>query len=70
VIRLVARRLASGIVVLWIISMAVFTLFFIAPHNVARAIAGRQATPATVADVARRLGLNRPILDQYGSFMW
>ncbi|MGH3409929.1 MAG: ABC transporter permease [Streptosporangiaceae bacterium] len=69
-IRLLARRLASGIVVLWIISVAVFALFFIAPHNVARAIAGRQATPATVADVARRLGLNRPILDQYGSFIW
>jgi peptide/nickel transport system permease protein len=70
VIRLIARRLLSGIVVLWIISVAVFALFFIAPHNVARAIAGRQATPATVADVARRLGLNRPILDQYGSFIW
>jgi peptide/nickel transport system permease protein len=69
-IRLLARRLASGIVVLWIISVAVFALFFIAPHNVARALAGRQATPQTVADVARRLGLNRPILDQYGSFFW
>ena len=69
-IRLLLRRLLSGIVVLWIISVAVFALFFIAPHNVARAIAGRQATPATVADVARRLGLNRPILDQYGSFVW
>jgi len=69
-IRLLSRRLLSGIVVLWIISIAVFTLFFVAPHNVARAIAGRQATPQTVADVAARLGLNRPILDQYGSFIW
>jgi len=69
-IRLLIRRLVSGIIVLWIISVAVFTLFFIAPHNVARAIAGRQATPQTVADVAARLGLNRPILDQYGSFVW
>ncbi|HEU5418571.1 MAG TPA: ABC transporter permease [Streptosporangiaceae bacterium] len=69
-IRLLARRLASGIVVLWIISVAVFALFFIAPHNVARAIAGRQATPLTVALVEKRLGLNRPILDQYGSFLW
>jgi peptide/nickel transport system permease protein len=68
-IRLLLRRLLSGIVVLWIISVAVFVLFFIAPHNVARALAGRQATAQTVADVARRLGLNRPILDQYGSFL-
>jgi peptide/nickel transport system permease protein len=70
VIRLLIRRLVSGIVVLWIISVAVFALFFIAPHNVARAIAGRQATPVTVALVAKRLGLDRPILDQYGSFIW
>ncbi len=69
-IRLLIRRLVSGIVVLWIISVAVFALFFIAPHNVARAIAGRQATPVTVALVAKRLGLDRPILDQYGSFIW
>jgi peptide/nickel transport system permease protein len=67
---LVIRRLVAGIIVLWIISVAVFALFFIAPHNVAQAIAGRQATPQTVADVAARLGLNRPILDQYGSFAW
>jgi peptide/nickel transport system permease protein len=70
VIRLIIRRLVAGIIVLWIISIAVFALFFIAPHNVAQAIAGRQATPQTVADVAARLGLNRPILDQYGSFAW
>jgi peptide/nickel transport system permease protein len=69
-IRLVLRRLASGIVVLWIISLAVFALFFIAPNNVAQHIAGRQATPLTVALVTRRLGLNRPIVDQYGSFLW
>jgi peptide/nickel transport system permease protein len=67
---LLIRRAVAGVIVLWIISMAVFALFFIAPHNVAQSIAGRQATPQTVADVAARLGLNRPILDQYGSFVW
>jgi len=69
-IRLILKRLLSGIVVLWIISIAVFALFFIAPRNVAREIAGRQATPLTVELVTRRLGLNRPIIDQYGSFAW
>ena len=68
--RLVLKRLASGIVVLWVISVAVFALFFIAPNDVAQKIAGRQATPLTVALVTKRLGLNRPILDQYGSFAW
>ena len=68
--RLVLKRLASGIIMLWILSMAVFALFFIAPNDVAQKIAGRQATPLTVALVSKRLGLNRPILDQYASFAW
>jgi peptide/nickel transport system permease protein len=68
--RLVLKRVASGIIMLWILSMAVFALFFIAPTDVAQKIAGRQATPLTVALVSKRLGLNRPILDQYGAFAW
>ena len=68
--RLVLKRLGSGVIMLWILSMAVFALFFIAPNDVAQKIAGRQATPLTVALVSKRLGLNRPILDQYGSFAW
>jgi peptide/nickel transport system permease protein len=64
------KRLLQGAVVLLVISVVVFVMFFVAPHNVARLLAGRQATPQTVADVARRLGLNRPVIDQYGSFLW
>jgi peptide/nickel transport system permease protein len=66
----VGRRLLQGAVVLLLISVVVFVMFFVAPHNVARLLAGRQATAQTVADVARRLGLNRPVIDQYGSFLW
>jgi peptide/nickel transport system permease protein len=64
------RRILLGLLVLWIITVAVFVLFFVAPHNVARLLAGKQASPQTVALVAHRLGLNRPVLDQYGSFIW
>jgi len=64
------RRVLLGALVLWIITVAVFVLFFVAPHNVARLLAGKQASPQTVALVAHRLGLNRPVLDQYGSFIW
>jgi peptide/nickel transport system permease protein len=64
-----ARRILLGIVVLWVITALVFVMFFVAPHNVARSIAGRQATPQTVAEVTHRLGLDRPVLAQYGTFM-
>jgi peptide/nickel transport system permease protein len=47
----------------------VFVMYFIAPHDVARQIAGRQATPETVAAVTRRLGLDRPLGIQYVHFL-
>jgi peptide/nickel transport system permease protein len=64
------RRTLLGLLVLWVITAVVFIMFFVAPPNVARLIAGRQATPETVALVKHRLGLDRPVLDQYGSYMW
>jgi peptide/nickel transport system permease protein len=69
-LRFLLRRLLQGIVVLWLVATVVFAMYFIAPHDVARLLAGRQATPQTVAAVSRRLGLDRPILSQYGSYLW
>jgi peptide/nickel transport system permease protein len=69
VLRFLIRRLALGVLVLWLITMAVFGLFFVAPNNVARTLAGRQATPQTVAAIAHRLGLDQPLWKQYLTFV-
>ncbi|WP_353510915.1 ABC transporter permease [Intrasporangium sp.] len=66
--RFLVRRIALGILVLWLITLAVFALFFIAPNNVAQTLAGRQATPETVALISQRLGLDQPLWKQYLSF--
>ncbi|MDX6232893.1 MAG: peptide/nickel transport system permease protein [Nocardioidaceae bacterium] len=63
------RRTVYGVVVLWIISVATFALFFVAPHDPARIIAGRLATPQTVALVRHRLELDQPVLTQYWHFV-
>ncbi|GAA4729348.1 ABC transporter permease [Phytohabitans rumicis] len=68
-VRFIVRRLLFGVLVLWLISVAVFALFFVAPHDPARTIAGRQATPETVALVRHRLGLDQSVLSQYGHFL-
>jgi peptide/nickel transport system permease protein len=68
--RFLLRRSLQGLLVLAMISVLVFVLFFIAPGDVARQMAGRQATPETVALVRHRLGLDRPLPQQYGSFVW
>lgn len=69
-VRFLVRRVFSGVVVMWLVATVVFAMYFVAPHDVARLLAGRQATPQTVAAVSRALGLNRPILSQYGSYLW
>ncbi|WP_188195245.1 ABC transporter permease [Nonomuraea sp. SYSU D8015] len=67
--RFVLRRLVFALLVLWLVSVAVFVLFFVAPHDPARMIAGRLATPETVALVRHRLGLDQPVLEQYLHFL-
>ena len=67
--RFVLRRLVLGIVVAWLMSVAVFALFYLAPADPARTIAGRQATAETVAAVRHRLGLDRPVPVQYWHFL-
>lgn len=68
-IRFLVRRVLLGAVVLWLITMSVFALFFVAPNNVARTLAGRQATPQTVALISARLGLDKPLWEQYTGFV-
>ena len=63
------RRVLQGIFVLWLITVAVFALFFLVPNNVARTLAGRQATPKTIAIVEHRLGLDQPAWKQYLTFL-
>ena len=69
-LRFLFRRTVFGVVVMWLVASIVFAMYFIAPHNVARTLAGKQANPETVAAINHNLGLDRPILIQYGSFLW
>ena len=70
--RFLLRRTLQGLFVLWLMTVTVFLIFFVGPgpSSVARVLAGRQATPAQVAEVAHRLLLDRPVYVQYGHFVW
>lgn len=68
-LRFLVNRLLIGLLVLWLITVAVFSLFFVIPSNVARTLAGRQATPETIALIEHRLGLDQPIWKQYWTFL-
>lgn len=63
------RRLLALIAVLFVMSFIVFCLQRIVPADPARSIAGPTAPAATVEQVRETLGLNDPILVQYGRFL-
>lgn len=68
--RFVTRRLASAILLLFATSVVVFGIFEVIPsYNPARAIAGRNATPTTVAEVSQKFGFDKPIYIQYANTM-
>jgi peptide/nickel transport system permease protein len=64
------RRLLIGVLVLWLITMLVFAIFFLAPSNVAQTLGGRNATPAIIASIQHRLNLDAPVWQQYLHFLW
>jgi peptide/nickel transport system permease protein len=68
-VRYLLLRALYGAGVLWVISLAVFLLFYLAPGDPARSIAGDQASPEVLDQVTRNLGLDDPLRDQYFRFM-
>lgn len=67
-LRFVLRRLAAGVVLLFVISFLAYMLLIAGSGDVARNRLGVNATQEQVAAMNEKLGLNRPILAQY--FDW
>ena len=63
------RRVLLGIVVMWFVTIATFLLFFVAPQDPARLLAGKNPSAAEIAQINARLGLNQPILVQYWHYL-
>ncbi|MBN8954616.1 MULTISPECIES: ABC transporter permease [unclassified Rhizobium] len=68
-IRFLTQRLIFGAGVLLMLSAFVFFLFFVAPGDPARMIAGDKATEAQLIQIRKNLGVDRPIVVQYASFL-
>jgi peptide/nickel transport system permease protein len=66
----ILRRILSTLPVMGIVALFVFSLLYIAPGDPAAVIAGDQASPADVERIRQGLGLDRPFLVQFGSWVW
>lgn len=67
--RFILRRLLGLIPILLAVSLLIFGAVRLLPGDPARILAGPQATQDAVDSMRERLGLDRPFLIQYGSFL-
>jgi peptide/nickel transport system permease protein len=68
ILKLVAQRVALGILLLLAVSVLIFAGTQILPGDVAQAILGQSATPESLANLREQLGLNDPAYVRY--FHW
>jgi ABC-type dipeptide/oligopeptide/nickel transport system permease component len=65
----IIRRLLQVIPIVFLVATTVFFLFKLIPGDPATVFAGEQASPATIARVRERLGLDQPIMVQYWRYL-
>src|SRR5579863_169976 len=64
-----ARRAGVALVQLVGLALIAFSLIHLVPGNPVQEMLGTHATPHNVATVSARLGLNRSLVAQFGSFI-
>jgi peptide/nickel transport system permease protein len=69
VLNYVVRRVAVAVVVLFGLLVATFFIIHLVPGDPVRIVLAGRATPATVAHVRHQLGLDRPLLSQFGLYV-
>ncbi|MCC7370562.1 MAG: ABC transporter permease [Chloroflexi bacterium] len=68
--RYIVMRLLWLVPVVLGVSLIVFTIMKMVPGDVAQVIAGMDGTAEDVALIRRELGLDRPVYEQYLTFLW
>jgi glutathione transport system permease protein len=69
VARYVLRRILMGIPVLFLVVTAVFFAFRLIPGDAARILAGDEAPQERVEQIRRDLGLDKPAIVQFGTYL-
>jgi peptide/nickel transport system permease protein len=67
--RIIGFRVVTAIPLILLVSFIIFLLESLVPGNPAETILGQNATPQNVAALDRQLGLNKPLLDGYWTWL-
>jgi peptide/nickel transport system permease protein len=68
--RYLIKKLITLFILLFLVSVTVFTVLFVLPGDPAQIILGINATPETLANLRAELGLNKPFWVQYGDWLY
>ncbi|MEP5632001.1 MAG: ABC transporter permease [Tateyamaria sp.] len=69
ILKLVAQRLALGVVLLFAASVLLFGLTEVLPGDAALSQLGQAATPENLANLREEMGLNRPAVTRYAEWI-
>ena len=65
----IVRRLLATIPVMVVVALFVFLLLHLTPGDPAAVIAGDDASPVDIEAIRRKLGLDRPVWEQFGIYV-
>ena len=65
----IGKRLLATIPVMAVVAVLVFAMLRLTPGDPAAIIAGSSATTQDVVDIRAKLGLDRPIVSQFGGWI-
>jgi peptide/nickel transport system permease protein len=68
-LRYIVRRIALSVPILLLVSIMVFGLIHLIPGDPATVILGQEATPEAAAALRHELGLDQPLVIQYGTWL-
>lgn len=68
-VNFLVRRLFQGVIIIFLVSLLIFTLLRVVPGDPVRLMAGGMAPEALIEKIATDMGLRDPVLVQFGRYM-
>jgi peptide/nickel transport system permease protein len=69
-LKYIAKRVATGLILIWVVSFVTFLLLHLGSGNVASNILGINTDPTALSRLNHELGVDQPFFTRYGHWLW
>ncbi|MEX2540741.1 MAG: hypothetical protein WD314_03000, partial [Trueperaceae bacterium] len=69
ILKFISERIFHMILVMWMVATLVFFIFRILPGDPAQMVLGLEPSRASLEALREQMGLNRPLMVQYGDWL-